>query len=116
MVYAGFAFNDLTNSRASVGLLYARISRLLSPGPVPIRVGDHVPIARRDGEFLLDKFPALCKDKMCTLCFTRLRILRTERGDEDAIGIREERVREFFLYMPEVSVIPQSEFVMVPMP
>lgn len=41
---------------------------------------------------------------MCTLCFTRLRILRTERGDEDAIGIREERVRELFLYMSEVSV------------
>lgn len=94
---AEFAFNDLTNSRARVGLLYERISRLLCLSLVLIGVDDYVPIARRDRELFLNKFPALCKYEVCTLCLTCLRILRTERGDEDTIGIRQEWIREFLL-------------------
>ena len=63
-----------------------------------IGVDDHVPISRRDRELFLNKFPALCKYKVRTLCLTCPRILRTECGDEDTIGIRQEWVREFFLY------------------
>ena len=58
---------------------------------------EHTPVARGDGKLLFNKFPALCKYEMSTLRLTC--ILRTECGDEDTIGIRQEWIREFFLYV-----------------
>ena len=99
MIYDADTFNDLTYSRARLGLLYEHISRPPCPAPELLGGDDHVPIASIYGELLLNQFPALCKYKVRPLCLSRPRILRTECGDQNTIGIRQERVREFLLYV-----------------
>ena len=116
MVYDADTFNDLTYSRARLGLLYERISRLFCPAPELLGRDHHVPIARRDGELLLNQFPALRKYKVPPLCLSRPRILRTECGDQNTIGIRQERVRKFLLYVGGQRLSLLSAFVVVSMP
>jgi hypothetical protein len=62
---ADFTFNDLTNSKARLGLFLPVLRGLAT-----IRELIPAPITRGNGQFLVDKFPTLCENEMAPLCLS----------------------------------------------
>lgn len=59
------------------------------------------PVRRLDGYLLLEELTALLKDEVAPLRLASL--ARPERGDQHALRVREQRVREFLLRQSSVS-------------